>query len=158
MRSEKKIIAAITFIVCLMMALSACNKAESHTAQQHQPQDSPANAKRRIPAHFTEPPSLNSLQPTLDPDLFAEFSNKEVRAAYQVAKEIPQTLAQLPCFCECDKGGHKSLHSCYEDKHATGCDICVDSALMAGELKQKGISDAKIREILIAKYSDSHGH
>jgi hypothetical protein len=94
------------------------------------------------------------LNPTLSPD---QFSGK-VKKAYQVAKEIPQTLAQLPCFCYCDTIGHKSLHSCYEDDHATGCTVCVDSALSASELKQQGISDGEIRDRLIAKYGGTPGH
>src|SRR2546428_1569223 len=114
MQSDKSIIAAITLIVCLMMALSACNRDENHNAaQQHQPQAPPTAFKRPVPAHFTEPQDLKNLKPTLSPE---QFTGK-VRKAYQVAKEIPQTLTQLPCFCYCDSIGHKSLHSCYEDDH-----------------------------------------
>lgn len=81
-----------------------------------------------------------------------QFEGK-VRQAYQVAKEIPQTLAQLPCFCYCDTVGHKSLHSCYETDHSAGCTVCVDSALLASQLKKQGLGDEQIREKLIAKYS-----
>jgi hypothetical protein len=36
-----------------------------------------------------------------------------------VAREIPDVLNQLYCYCECDKHrGHKSLLSCYTDGHA----------------------------------------
>jgi len=159
MRSEKKIIAAITLIVCLIMALSACDRAENHNAaQQQQPQASPAAVRSLVPAHFTEPQPLDRLKPTLSPD---QFTGK-VRKAYQVAKEIPQTLTQLPCFCYCDNTfGHKSLHSCYEDEHSAGCATCMDSALLASELKQQGLGDAEIRDRLIAKYtkySSSPGH
>jgi hypothetical protein len=151
MPSEKRIIAAITLIVCLMMAPSACNRAASHNApQQHQPQASPAGMRSLIPAHFTQPQPLESLKPTMSPE---KFTGK-VRKAYQVAKEIPQTLTQLPCFCYCDNTfGHKSLHSCYEDEHSAGCATCLDSALLASELKQQGLGDAEIRDRLIAKYT-----
>src|SRR5262245_50999914 len=161
MRSKKKIIAATALIVGLITALSACNQAGSHTANHQSTaaqgtQSSTAALKSQVPAHFTEPPPLSSLAPTLSP---VKFSGK-VRDAYQVAKDIPQTLAQLPCFCHCDRSiGHKSLHSCYEETHATGCEICLDSALMAGELKQQGMSDTEIRDKLIAKYGDAQsGH
>jgi uncharacterized protein with PCYCGC motif len=148
MRSEKKIIAAITLIVCLITALSACNKSDSHVAQS-----SSAAPKVQIPAHFTEAPPLASLGPTLSP---GQFTGK-TKQAYQVAKEIPQTLAQLPCFCRCDKSiGHKSLHSCYEDEHAVGCEICKDSALIAGDLKRQGIGDAEIRSKLVTIYGSGY--
>jgi Protein of unknown function with PCYCGC motif len=155
MRSEKRMIAAMTLIVCLMMAPSACNRAENHrAAQQHQPQATPSASARPVPAHFTEPQDLKSLKPTLPPE---QFTGK-VRRAYQVAREIPQTLTQLPCFCYCDTIGHKSLHSCYEDDHSAGCTVCVDSALIASELKQQGLGDAEIRDKLIAKYNSRPGH
>lgn len=54
-------------------------------------------------------------RPTLDP---AQFVGK-ARLAHQVAREIPDVLDQLYCYCECDKHmGHKSLLSCYTDGHA----------------------------------------
>ena len=54
-------------------------------------------------------------RPTLDP---ARFVGR-ARLAHQVAREIPEILDQLYCYCECDKHvGHKSLLSCYTDGHA----------------------------------------
>ena len=54
-------------------------------------------------------------RPTLDPGLFVG----KAAAAHQVAREIPDVLDQLYCYCQCDKHiGHKSLLSCYTDGHA----------------------------------------
>ena len=54
-------------------------------------------------------------RPTLDPDRFVG----KAALAHRVAREIPDTLDQLYCYCECDKhSGHKSLLSCYTDGHA----------------------------------------
>ncbi len=54
-------------------------------------------------------------RPTLDP---ARFVGKAA-AAHRVAREIPDVLDQLYCYCQCDKHlGHKSLLSCYTDGHA----------------------------------------
>ena len=54
-------------------------------------------------------------RPTLDP---AQFVGKAA-AAHRVAREIPDILDQLYCYCGCDKHqGHKSLLSCYTDGHA----------------------------------------
>ena len=40
-------------------------------------------------------------------------------AAHRVAREIPDVLDQLYCYCGCDKHqGHKSLLSCFTDGHA----------------------------------------
>ena len=52
---------------------------------------------------------------TLDP---AKFVGKAART-HQVARDIPDVLDHLYCYCECDKhAGHKSLLSCYTDGHA----------------------------------------
>jgi hypothetical protein len=52
---------------------------------------------------------------TLDPERFVG----KARAAHLVARESPDLLDQLYCYCECDKSiGHKSLLSCYTDGHA----------------------------------------
>src|SRR6266567_5916996 len=69
------------------------------------------------------------LPKTLPPERFRE---DKVRYAYEVAAKIPETLAQLPCYCPCDRTvGHKSLLHCYADQHAAYCGICQDSALWA---------------------------
>ena len=108
-------------------------------------------ARARIPAHFENAPARESLSPTLNAAMFTG----KARQAYQIAGEIPQTLAQLPCYCHCDRGmGHKSLHSCFEDDHAAHCAVCVDEALMAYRLeKSEGLSAAQVRERIIAQYS-----
>jgi hypothetical protein len=88
--------------------------------------------------------------PTLSPERFIG----PTRDAYRVALEIPETLAQLPCYCHCDMSmGHKSLHSCYEDMHASQCAVCVSEALMAYDLQKNGLTPAQIRERIITIYS-----
>lgn len=54
-------------------------------------------------------------RPVLDPGRFVG----KAAAAHRVAREIPDVLDQLYCYCACDKHqGHKSLLSCYTDGHA----------------------------------------
>ncbi len=53
---------------------------------------------------------------TLDPNLF----KGKAKQAYQIAKEIPQVLAQMPCFCECEAFGHENLLDCFIDRHGAG--------------------------------------
>lgn len=104
----------------------------------------------RVPAYQTVA-ETRSLGPTLEPSRFIG----KTREAYKVAREIPETLAQLPCYCHCDRGlGHKSLHSCFEDEHASQCAVCTDEALMAYSLqKNQRLSLEQIRKIIIEKYS-----
>ncbi len=103
-----------------------------------------------VPAYFETTPSLTSLAPTLPPEQF----NGKTREAYQAVRMIPQTIAQMPCYCHCDRSiGHKSLHSCFEDGHATSCATCIDEALLAYKLQQSGLTAPQIRKRIIAEFS-----
>jgi Protein of unknown function with PCYCGC motif len=53
---------------------------------------------------------------TLDPNL---IKGKD-REGYRIAKEIPEILAQLPCFCGCEAFGHENLLDCFVDEHGVG--------------------------------------
>lgn len=106
-------------------------------------------ATGRIPAYFQTAPDAGTLSPTLSPDMFT--GNKKL--AYQAAKEIPEVLAQLPCYCHCDRGhGHKSLHSCFESEHGENCGICIGEAIMAQTLHKRGVSVTEIRKQIIDAY------
>lgn len=110
----------------------------------------PTTLPASVPAHYKAAPGPGSLGETMAPEEFSGVT----RDAYKVAKEIPQTLAQLPCYCHCDRGfGHKSLHSCFEDDHAAHCAVCTEEALMAYRLQTQGMNAAQIRERIIAEYS-----
>jgi len=126
---------------------SSAQPSAAVTEHEHSPTD-------RVPAHYTTPPSLDVLAPTLDPQMFT--GNQ--RLAYQVAKEIPQTLAQLPCYCHCDmSAGHKSLQSCFVTEHGENCGICIGEALMAYQLeKREKLPVAEIRRRIIAAYGKNH--
>ena len=103
----------------------------------------------RVPAHYTEAPPRSSLRQTLPPNIFTG----NVQKAYQAATDIPETLAQLPCYCHCDMSqGHKSLHSCFEDEHGANCGICIGEALTAHNLKRQGFTDAQVRKRIIQDY------
>jgi hypothetical protein len=121
--------------------------------QQADPHGHDASASD-VPAFQTDAASLKNLGPTLSPEKF--FGPQ--KAAYQAVKEIPRTIAQLPCYCHCDKGfGHKSLHTCFEDDHAAHCAVCIDEALLAYRLeKEEKLGAAQIRERIIAHYSAPH--
>ncbi len=54
---------------------------------------------------------------TLSPDLF----QGKTREAYAAAQDIPEVLAELPCYCGCDQTeGHENNLFCYIDSHAAG--------------------------------------
>lgn len=116
----------------------------------HSATHSASASPSRVPA-YQSAFEAQTLQATLAPE---QFMGK-TREAYKAAKEIPKTLAQLPCYCHCDQSfGHKSLHSCFEDDHASQCAVCVDEALLAYRLeKDQRLTPEQVRKIIIEKYA-----
>lgn len=148
----------LLLLAVVLMVSSSNSPADStayHTSTSEPataPHDHAAGATTQpIPAHFEVPPSKSSLGPTLAPDKFTGIT----RDAYRAVREIPVTIAQLPCYCHCDRGyGHKSLYSCFEDEHASHCAVCVNEALLALKLeKEQKLTPAQIREAIVAQYS-----
>jgi len=107
-------------------------------------------APGRVPRFAATKADLKNLPPVLSA---AQFTGK-TRMAYIAVKEMPETIAQLPCYCHCDEGfGHKSLQTCFTDDHAAHCAVCVEEALLAYRLqKEEGLKPAQIRERIIAQY------
>ena len=135
-----------------MFMRSKGNSAHKHETPETESVSSVAHSHvPRVPA-FQEASQIGNLEETLPANKFVGKS----REAYQVAKEIPETLAQLPCYCECDKAfGHKSLHSCFVTDHASQCAVCVDEALLAYKLQKEGkLTPEQVRQKIIEKYSN----
>ena len=151
-RTLTLIIIGVAIIGLVAFALTRRNKRATqtqnveHTAEHAAPASSDVKA---IPAHYETEPARNSLEPTLDPEKFKSTT----RDAYRIVREAPQLIAQLPCYCHCDRGfGHKSLHSCYVDDHAAHCAVCVDEVLKAYDMQKRGLSPQQIREKIVAEY------
>jgi hypothetical protein len=91
------------------------------------------------------------LRMTLDPQLF----QGDVRKAYQVAQDDPALLAQMHCYCGCDRTeGHKNLLDCFRDKHGSTCAICTGEAIEAEQLSRQGMPVEQIRDSLRARYAN----
>ena len=99
-----------------------------------------------IPTYLQTAADAMPLPATLDP---AKFPAGAVREAYQVAKEIPEVLAQQPCYCYCERKGHRGLLDCFRTDHAASCNICIREALLAGEMHHQGKSVEEIRAAII---------
>ena len=56
-------------------------------------------------------------RPTLEPALFVG----KARVAYAVAREVPEVLDRLYCYCGCDRNpGHQNNLDCFTDDHGAG--------------------------------------
>lgn len=158
----KRLLLACSLIIVALIIVVSWSRDQPLVAGEPRPVTSPVSqptrehihtneyaAKGRVPAYHTKAPNVATLAPTLSPELFTG----NIRLAYQAAREIPQTLAQLPCYCHCDRGhNHKSLHSCFETEHGENCGICIGEALTAHSLHKQGIAVSEIRKKIIAAY------
>jgi hypothetical protein len=57
-------------------------------------------------------------RPVLSPSLFVGMASE----AYAAAKQFPEVMDQVYCYCTCDEPptNHKSLLSCFTDHHGAG--------------------------------------
>ena len=116
------------------------------------------NVEFRVPV-FHENVDTLTLPAVKDPSTVAP----EARAAYTIVQNKPKLIAQLPCFCYCERWGHGSLHDCFVTEHAVTCDVCMNEAIQADQLDRQGVPIAEIRETIVAQYraqaADGHaGH
>jgi len=69
--------------------------------------------------------------------------------AYELAAKIPDVLNQMPCYCYCERIGHKSLHTCFESTHGAHCGICMKEVFYAYQQTKLKKTPAQIRAGII---------
>jgi Protein of unknown function with PCYCGC motif len=104
-----------------------------------------------------DPPAQTNRAPagqerlTLDPGLF----QGSVKQAYRIAQKEPALLAQLHCYCGCDRANnHKNLLDCFRDMHGASCAICVGEAIDADKLASERAPVEQIRDALRTRYAN----
>jgi hypothetical protein len=123
-------------------------------AGEQPPADS-ASAPACCTRPVSETHAVADLHKTLDPMQF----QGEVREAYKVAQENPDLLAQLHCYCGCDRTlGHKNLLDCYRSDHGASCAICTGEAIEAKKLFDQGASIETIRTALKARFAGNNSN
>jgi len=92
-----------------------------------------------------------------------------VRDAYLFAAEHPEVLSYVPCFCGCERGGHKGNHDCFVanrdakgdvtewEPHGLECTVCIDVATEARQLYASGANVREIRAAVEKKWAGYNG-
>jgi hypothetical protein len=87
-----------------------------------------------------------------------------VQQVYAFAARHPEVLQYMPCYCACERIGHKGNHDCFVksraangqitewDEHGIGCAICLQVGLDAMTLFNGGAKPAAIRAAIDQKY------
>ena len=105
-----------------------------------------------IPAYNAGPPEKGTKLPailTKDQLWGADAQYPYQTHAYELAAKIPAVLHQQPCYCYCDRMGHNSLHSCYENTHGAQCSTCLKELYYSYQQHQKGKTATQIRAGII---------
>jgi hypothetical protein len=88
-----------------------------------------------------------------------------IRTAYEFAARHPEVMKYVPCFCGCERSGHKDNHDCFVsardsrnkvtawEPHGLVCEICVSVAQQAWQMHNSGASISAIRTSIEQKYA-----
>ena len=107
----------------------------------------------QVPAFNAGPPAKGTKLPALltKDQLWADNAQYPFQThAYELAAKIPVVLHQQPCYCYCDRMGHKSLHTCFENTHGAQCATCLKELYYSYTEHQKGKTATQIRKGIIA--------
>ncbi|HET6181255.1 MAG TPA: CYCXC family (seleno)protein [Candidatus Sulfotelmatobacter sp.] len=105
-----------------------------------------------VPAYNSAPPPKGTKLPPIlaKSDLWgADAQNPYQTHAYELAAKIPTVVHQQPCYCYCDRMGHNSLHSCFENTHGAQCSTCLKELYYSYQQHQKGKTATQIRAGII---------
>ena len=111
-----------------------------------------AQSDNPVPAFNPNPPAkADNLPPILPKDQRwgANFQNAYQTHAYELAEKIPAVLHQLPCYCYCERMGHKSLRTCYETTHGAHCGTCMKELYYAYQQTKLKKTPKEIRDGII---------
>jgi hypothetical protein len=140
----------------------AAQSAEAQTPPAQAPAAEVPEIKRKPHPQAKLPPlPVQSYAPPRPPDV--------VRAAYVFAAEHPEILSYVPCFCGCERGGHKGNDDCFVagrdangdvtewEPHGLDCAVCIDVATEARQMFTSGASVRDIRAAVEKKWAGFHG-
>jgi hypothetical protein len=132
-----------------------------------------AEVAQAAPPAVVDPPPAAKLGPhpqaTLPPLPFQAYAPprpmETVKAVYRFAAEHPEVLSYVPCFCGCERGGHKGNDDCFVksrnaqgdvtewEPHGLDCAVCLDVANEAMQMTRSGASVRDIRAAIEAKWN-----
>ncbi|MBV9180417.1 MAG: hypothetical protein JO356_03830 [Acidobacteria bacterium] len=111
-----------------------------------------ADSESGIPAFNSGPPPRGEKLPPLLTRAQLSGSNDQYAFqghAYELAAKIEKVIYQQPCFCYCDRMGHKSLHSCFENTHGAECSTCMKELYYSYEMNKQHKTAGEIRQGII---------
>jgi hypothetical protein len=118
----------------------------------------------QLPANLKPHPQEHL--PTLEfPGYPMAGSPEAVTAAYRFAAEHPEVLSYLPCYCGCERSGHRGNEDCFVqardvngdviqwNDHGMECAVCLEVATKAMQMHGAGSSVSDIRAAIEREWS-----
>jgi Protein of unknown function with PCYCGC motif len=106
--------------------------------------------------------------PNIDPRLLPR-PPEVIQATYKYAAEHPEVLRYIPCFCGCDKTGHRSSEDCFVksrarngnvtewNEHGIACAMCIAVAERAKVMSEQGAALKDVRADVEKRYGHITG-
>jgi hypothetical protein len=176
------IVIAIVALAAVAVAAFAFIRSDSGATAPEQVASAPVASPVAAPPPPPPPPAdaqLASLKPHPQKD-FPPLrlpayplgrSPEVITAAYRFAAEHPEVLSFVPCFCGCERSGHRGNEDCFVksraangdvqewEDHGMECNVCLDVAQQAMQMYASGASVRDIRAAVETKWApQAHTH
>jgi Protein of unknown function with PCYCGC motif len=135
---------------------AAAQSARAETAQ---------SAPTAVPAWAKFGPHEQQTLPPLEfPGYDTPRPRDVIEAAYRFAAEHPEVLAYVPCFCGCQRAGHRGNEDCFVreraingdviawEPHGMECTVCIDVATRAKKMYESGATVRQIHDAILADF------
>jgi hypothetical protein len=163
---------AVAIAVGAFMYVKRGDQGDAVQAAAQSAQSKPASAPAaEVPEINRTPHPQKNLPPLPTQEFPPPRPMEVVRAAYVFAAEHPEVLSYVPCFCGCERGGHRGNEDCFVtgrdqsgqvtqwEPHGLDCAVCIDVATQARQMFTSGASISDIRSAVEKKYAGfSGGH
>ena len=112
-----------------------------------------------------KPHPQENLPPLQFPGYATARPPEVVKAAYRFAAEHPEVMSYVPCFCGCERMGHRGNEDCFVkardingdvvqwEDHGMECAVCLDVATRSRQLYTSGASVADIRAAIEKEFT-----
>ena len=123
----------------------------SHRPSPAEEQQASLSDRGPVPTDLKPHPQEN-LPPLQFPAYPTPRPPEVVRAAYKFAAEHPEVLSYVPCFCGCERSGHRGNEDCFVkardvngdvvqwEEHGMECAVCLDVATRSRQMYTSGAS------------------
>lgn len=112
-----------------------------------------------------KPHPQENLPPLQFPGYATARPPEVVKAAYRFAAEHPEVMSYVPCFCGCERMGHRGNEDCFVkardingdvvqwEDHGMECAVCLDVATRSRQMYTSGASVADIRAAIEKEFT-----